>query len=118
MHDHEGDIACSSSAPNLNMEIPNAQRPSLSGYVAASAGRKLNARREASLEARSAEADRLSPQVLVNQHPHSFRLSASEVASASLDPGATISLHGPHAAVWRLTLQDGQSWRRAEAPRS
>ena len=74
-------------------------------------GRKLNTRRDVSLGARSAETDRLTPQVLVNQHPHSFRVSVPEVASASLDPGAAFSVFGPHAAVCRLTLQNGQAWR-------
>ncbi len=74
-------------------------------------GRKLNARREAAVEARAAKVDRMSPQVLVDQHPHSFRTSLSEIESASFDPGAAISLHGPHHAVWRLKLRDGRSWR-------
>lgn len=74
-------------------------------------GRKLNARREASLQAKSAEADRISPEVLVDQHPHSFRISTPEVVSSTFEPGSAISLHGPHAAAWHLSLRSGRSWR-------
>ena len=81
------------------------------GLLGAWLGRKLNARREASLAAESAEADQMSPQVLVSQHPHSFRVDLSEIVSASLDSGAAVSIWGPHAAAWRLNLQNGESWR-------
>lgn len=74
-------------------------------------GGKLDARREAALASRAVEADRLSPQVLVNQHPHSFRLGVSEIESASFEPGSVVSLHGGHVAVWRLALKNGQRWR-------
>ena len=53
----------------------------------------------------------MSPQVLVSQHPHSFRVDLSEIVSASLDSGAAVSIWGPHAAVWRLNLENGESWR-------
>ena len=81
------------------------------GFPGVWLGRKLNARRTASLERRSEEADRLSPQVLVHQHPHSFRASISDIRSASFEPGAQLWIYGPHAAVWRLTLEEGRSLR-------
>ena len=81
------------------------------GFPGVWLGRKLNARRAASLERKSAEADQLSPQVLVYQHPHSFRASISDIRSASFEPGAQLSLYGPHAAVWRFTLEEGRSLR-------
>lgn len=74
-------------------------------------GRKLNARREAAIAQRAAQVDRMSPQVLVDQHPHSFRTRLAEIESASFDPGGAIGPHGPHAAAWRLRLRDGRAWR-------
>lgn len=74
-------------------------------------GRKLNARRDASLRAKAEEADRVPPQVRVDQHPHSFRVLPAEVMASSFGPPATIRLHGPHAAVWRLALRNGSKWR-------
>lgn len=81
------------------------------GFVGVWLGRKLNARRRAAIQAKAEEVDRLSPQVLVEQHPQSFRAGIPEIESASFEPAAAYPMHGPHVAVWRLRLRDGRSSR-------
>ena len=73
-------------------------------------GRKLDARRNRILQSRAAEADRIPPQVQLNKHSHNFRVGLSDITAAHFEPGRQISLHGPYAAKWRLTLRSGQQW--------
>ncbi len=58
------------------------------GFVGVWLGRKLNARRQAAIRAKAEEVDRLSPQVLVQQHSQSFRAGISEIESTSFESAA------------------------------
>ncbi len=53
-------------------------------------------------EARVARSDAPPPQLQVREHPHNFRLAASEIVAASIEPAARLQLHGPHVGRGRL----------------
>lgn len=74
-------------------------------------GRKLNARRDITLAAKTAEADAMTPQEQLQGHKHSFHLHVNDVLTSSFDAPKIVSLHGRHAAVWLLEPQRGEKWR-------
>ncbi len=74
-------------------------------------GRKLNARREAALAAKIAEVDLRAPEDQIYDHKHNYRVSVHEVASATFEPGKAVSLNGPYAGAWKLTMQNGDTSR-------
>ena len=74
-------------------------------------GRKLNARREAALAAKIAEVEMRAPEDQMHDHKHNHRVHVHEVASATFEPGKAVSLNGPYAAAWKLTMQKGDTMR-------
>lgn len=73
-------------------------------------GRKLNARRDRTLQNRADEADRIPPQVRMHEHAHNFRVGLGDITAAHFEPGRQVSLHGAYAAKWKLALRSGQKW--------
>ncbi|MCK6558841.1 hypothetical protein HUU39_01600 [candidate division KSB1 bacterium] len=61
-------------------------------------------------EAKMARSDARPPQLQVREHIHNFRLAASDVVAASLEPPARLQLHGYHVGRWRLVTAGGQKF--------